>query len=162
MELQNNDTTNRPGCARPLRGCAILIMLVLVGMVALIIYLGNMPRTKDWVTCYGNMEQVGAALGRYHDVKDNYPSDLSELKKEYLGNTRVLYCPLDHSRKSISSYAYHRPKPSSSADFVVAECHRHEMFKGVPIVLRLHKSGKVTVTNVVVQTNKLKAEDKKK
>jgi len=163
MELENYDTTNRPaGCAAPARGCLIIVMLLLIGMVALMIYLGNMPSTKDWVTCYGNMEEVGAALGRYHDVTGKYPSSLAKLKQEYLDNNSVLYCPLDRERKGDSSYNYRQPKPGSSDDFIVAECHRHKMVKGVPIVLRLHKSGKVTVTNVVAQPNKVKTEGIKK
>ncbi len=145
MELDANVNRN-VGCSRSLKGCAIIVAVAFVAVIALLIYMSRMPVVQDVVTCRMNMTAVGAALNRYHDVHNAYPETLDELKKDYLKNPSVLRCPLDKSPGTEPSYIYHRPKSNSPAKFVVLECCRHRLSKGMPISkMQLRKDGSITL-----------------
>lgn len=151
MELDNN-TDNLPGCSRPMKGCMVTIGIALIGLMALLFYASRMPAVREIVQCRDNMTQIGAAIGRYHDVNGTYPADLLVLKKEYIKDQSILRCPLDKSPGNAPSYSYHKPVPGSRGHFAMLECDRHRMSKEIPpYKMIFRKDGSLEIKNPVLQ-----------
>ena len=146
METNRSDSGSTTGCSRPLKGCAIVAGLAILGVIALLVYLMRMPMVQSVMTCRANMVEVGNALKRYAEVNGEYPDSLGALKKEYLKDVSVLRCPLDMRGDTLSSYIYHKPGRGAGAKFVVLECCRHRLGKGLPISkLKLLKDGNIDI-----------------
>lgn len=132
------------GPSRLFKGCAIVGVLAIVGLIMLLMYLMKMPSIRDIMLCRTNMVSVGNAIGRYYDFTGSYPTNLSDIKKEYLANPAVLRCPLDKSEDNKPSYKYNRPGPNAGDKFVILECDRHRLMKDMPVSkLILYKNGMV-------------------
>lgn len=130
------------GPSKLLKGCAIVGILAIVGLIVLLMYLMKMPSVKFIRECRMNMAAVGEAIGRYHDSTGDYPQDLRAIEKEYLADRSVLRCPLDKSKGDEPSYTYHRPGAKAGEKFVMMECNRHRLSKDMPVSkLVLYRNG---------------------
>lgn len=144
MGLNNDQTTPRSGCSRPLKGCAIGAALLCIAFIAMLIWVARMPGVRNLMTCRENMTKVGEALRRYHAVNNKYPPNLETLSKDYLKDPGVLTCPADTSSGDKPGYTYHVPPANAGGDFVVLECERHILGPSTPpIKMRLLLNGSV-------------------
>lgn len=133
MELENSNRRNLPGCGRPLKGCAVVFGLIFLLFVVFMFWMFKNPNIQGILNCRNNMEEVSAAISRYHQATGEYPPNLEALKTEYLRSARVLRCPLDKSRSDEPSYIYHRPSSKDKDDFIVLECDRHKLRSDFPL-----------------------------
>ncbi len=144
MEMNVPQPVPPRGCSRPVRACAISLLLLILAVIALVVYVVRMPAARALFQCQQNMIAIGEALKRYEDVNDVYPRTLDDLKKDYLKDPSVLSCPTIDGKKDESCYTYHRPGPRSGPKFVVLECSLHRLKPGTPIPkLQLLKDGTV-------------------
>jgi len=144
VEAIKPNTPPKPtGCAPYLKGCLIVVAVLIVAFLGLLIYVLQMKPVRDLAQCKVNMETIGEALRRYNDVNGEYPTDLKPIAKDYLKDDSVLYCPLSTNRRRETSYTYHRPGASAKDDFVVLECARHKLRPDVPAskILLLRSGG---------------------
>jgi len=133
VEQRQLSIGNLSGCGWPLKGCAVVTVVVIFALVGLLVYALMLPGWRDLRKCQANMTQINDALGRYYDVNGEYPPDLQTLAKEYLKDESVLRCPLSKPGKSGSSYIYNRPGPHSPGGFPVLVCECHSKRNDLPI-----------------------------
>jgi hypothetical protein len=132
---------------RPLKACAVLAALAMIGLITMLVVLARMPAVRSLAVCREHMAALGGALGRYNDVNDTYPENLNQLRGVFLKDDKVLRCPLDKSQGDAPSYTYRRPNSSSPDTFPMLECDRHRLRRDIPVSkLILQKNQEFTVS----------------
>lgn len=128
--MNDSDNNSIPaGCSTALKGCTIVIVLVMALFIAGMVYFMRLPSIHAMQICASNIQEVGAAISRYEDVNDRRPSDLRELEKQYLPKPSVLRCPLDTTPGDEPSYTYN---PRAKNRQVMLECDRHALKQDMP------------------------------
>lgn len=138
----NNDIPKPPGCSTPLKGCLIVVGLIMSLLLAAMIYLAKSPSMQAIFACKSNMAEISAAISRYEDVNGHRPPNLRALATNYLKDASVLRCPLDKSSGDKPSYTYN---PSATGSQIMLECDRHR-WAGELSVRKLQTQGDGTFT----------------
>ena len=164
MEIKQTETKNILRLTTPLRACAVIVALAVVGLIVMLVMLAKMPAFQDIVVCKSNMTEVASAIKRYYDVNNKYPANLDDLKKEYIKDKSILKCPLDKSEGDESSYKYIIPERKSKDTFIVLECDRHKLRPDMGYSkIVLYKNGEVEIINPTIkETIKYQENMKKK